>query len=72
MEVYRLCRPLLEDYIADRRGSAIQEMATAATAGNLTKATLAAAQLNMLDSLLESLEMYMTQELAIRSASAFI
>jgi len=72
MEVYRLCRPMLEDYIADRRSSLTQEMVTAAIAGAHTKATVAAAQLNMLDSLLESLEMYMTQELAIRSASAFI
>ena len=72
VEAFHSLRSLLDDYIANRRGSLTQEMVTAAIAGNHNKATVCAAQLNQLDSLLESLEMYMAQELAIRSASAFI
>jgi len=72
VEAFHSLRSLLDDYIANRRGSVTKEMVTAAIAGNHNKATVCAAQLNQLDSLLESLEMYMAQELAIRSASAFI
>jgi hypothetical protein len=72
MEVYRLCRPMLEDYIKDRCGEAVAGMTVAALAGDHTKTTIHAAKVDLLSELLESLEMYMTQELAIRSASAFI
>jgi len=65
-EVYRSLRPFLDDYIQSRSSQAVAEMATAALSGDHNKATVHAAKFDLLGELLEDLEMYMAQELAIR------
>jgi hypothetical protein len=71
-EVYRLFRPFLEDFIANRKDSRIRETVSAAIAGNATDATVSAAQYDFLDSLLEDMEAYAAQELAIHGIPPFL